>query len=351
MRKLSKLLVALLVCVLSIGGLFTMVGCGGGGETEKDTIAVMAKGETHAFWLSVKRGAEAAGEEMGYRVTFRGPTDESSASVPEQVEQVTSALADARTAAMVIATIGDGFGSLLQSAADQNIPLVEFDSGIYNKAEIPDPSPVVSSVATSNVLAAALAAENFYSGTVKALLEATADGQTYKVGIIQHDGSQTGIDRANGFNNKIKELAAADGLGAKLETQIQQADNSQGAYLQCLTTLQTWGAKAIFMCNEGVVKECYAAVTGTPDQYKTLLFCGFDAGTDQQNWIKDDGQNYAHLVGSVAQDSYAIGYQAVLQAAKHLKGETVEPSVAISGTWYNADNIDELIESGIVYGG
>ena len=53
MKKLSKLFVALMVCVLAVGGLFSMAACGGG-ETEKDTIAVMAKGETHAFWVSVK---------------------------------------------------------------------------------------------------------------------------------------------------------------------------------------------------------------------------------------------------------------------------------------------------------
>lgn len=347
MRKLSKLFVALMVCVLAVGGLFSMAACGGG-ETEKDTIAVMAKGESHAFWLSVRSGAEAAGEEMGYRITFRGPASEQASSVPEQLEQVTSALTDSRTAAMVLATIGEGFGSLLQSAADNNIPIVEFDSGIYNKDEIPDPSPVVSSVATSNVLAAALAAENFYT-TLKPLIEATAEGSTYKVGIIQHDASQTGIDRANGFNDKIKELAEADGLSAKLETQIQQGEEQR--YGTILDTLRTWGAQAIFMCNEGVVKECYASVTGNADLYKDLLFCGFDAGTAQQDWIKDEGATYAHLVGSVAQDSYQIGYQAVMQAAKYLKNEQVETSVAISGVWYNAENLDQMKEDNIVYDG
>ena len=41
------------------------------------TIAVIAKGETHAFWQAVKAGAEAAAAENGYTVTFRGPTAES----------------------------------------------------------------------------------------------------------------------------------------------------------------------------------------------------------------------------------------------------------------------------------
>lgn len=47
--------------------------------------------------------------------------------------------------------------------------------------------------------------------------------------------------------------------------------NTSGAYKSGLDALQTKGCKAIFMSNEGVVKECYAAVTSNPNQYKDLL--------------------------------------------------------------------------------
>ena len=85
-------------------------------------------------------------------------------------------------------------------------------------------------------------------------------------------------------------------------------------------------------------------------QYKDILFAGFDAGTNQYNWIKDAGATYALLVGSVAQDSYSIGYKAVELAAKKLAGETVS-DVGIAGRWYNAANIDELKEQNIFYMG
>ena len=85
-------------------------------------------------------------------------------------------------------------------------------------------------------------------------------------------------------------------------------------------------------------------------KYQDILFCGFDAGTNQYNWMKDAGATYALLVGSVAQDSYSIGYKAVELAIKKLAGETVE-DVGIAGVWYTAENIDEQKDKNIFYMG
>ena len=90
------------------------------------TIAVIAKGETHAFWQAVKAGAEAAGAEKGYKVTFRGPTSESESEVPAQREMVQAALNDESVKAIVLATIGTGIADELISAYDKGLPVVEF---------------------------------------------------------------------------------------------------------------------------------------------------------------------------------------------------------------------------------
>ena len=52
---------------------FSMVGCTNNSDNDAKTIAVVAKGESHAFWQSVKAGAVEAGEKYGYNITFRGP--------------------------------------------------------------------------------------------------------------------------------------------------------------------------------------------------------------------------------------------------------------------------------------
>ena len=338
MKKIIALLLAL-VLVMSLAA------CGAKDSGEK-TIAVIAKGETHAFWQAVKAGAEAAGAEKGYKVTFRGPTSESESEVPAQREMVQAALNDKTVKAIVLATIGTGFADELVSAYDKKLPVVEFDSGLYsNGADLTEgKDPTIGIVATDNFKAGGVVAENFYAYLKSQNL--AVDG--YKVGIIQHDSTATGIDRAGGFKAKIEELAAADGI--TLDINLQVKANNAGEYKLGLTALADWGAQSIFMTNEGVVNEVFPEVSDNADAYKSILFCGFDAGTNQYNWMKDAGANYALLVGSVAQDSYNIGYESVKLAIAKLEGAAVA-DVGIGGAWYNKDNIDELKDKNVFYMG
>ena len=343
MKKFTKVLSVVLAIALCA---CMFVACGEKATEGNGTIAVVAKGETHAFWQAVKAGAEDAGAKYGYKVTFRGPTAESEEFVGSQREMLQSALNSNDTKAVVLATIGLGFTDELVAAYDKNIPVVEFDSGLYSGgADLTEgKDPTIGGVATDNAAAAAVVAENFYA-YLKAQ-EVLTDG--YKVGIIQHDSTATGIDRAAGFKTKIEELAKADGI--TLDINVQVKTNNTGEYKLGLTALQEWGAASIFMTNEGVVNEVFPEVSDNAAKYKDILFCGFDAGTNQYNWIKDAGENFALMVGSVAQDSYGIGYNAVELAAKKLAGEEVS-DVGIAGRWYNAENIDELKEQNIFYMG
>ena len=342
---MKKLIALLLVLVMAVA----MVACGGGNETAgegKGTIAVVAKGETHAFWQAVKAGAVDAGKAAGYEVTFRGPTAESEEFVGSQREMVQAALNNKDVKAIVLATIGLGFSDELIAAYDKKLPVVEFDSGLYSGgADITEgKDPTIGSVATNNYAAAEVVAENFYA-YLKAQ-NVLANG--YKVGIIQHDSTSTGIDRAGGFKDKIDALAKADGY--TLDINVQVKANNAGEYKLGLAALADWGAQSIFMTNEGVVNEVYPEITSRVADYKNILFCGFDAGTNQYEWMKDNGATYALLVGSVAQDSYSIGYKAVELAIAKLDGKAVE-DVGIGGQWYNAENIDDLKDKNIFYMG
>ena len=341
---MKKLISLTLAVVMALG----LVACGtaGGGETADKTIAVIAKGETHAFWQAVKAGAEAAGAEAGYAVTFRGPTAESEEFVGSQREMVQAALNNASTKAIVLATIGLGFADELTAAYDKGLPVVEFDSGLYSGgADITEgKDPTIGSVATNNKAAAAVVAENFYAYLKTNGLAV----EGYKVGIIQHDSTATGIDRAGGFKEKIEELAKADGIALDINVQVKA--NNAGEYKLGLTALKDWGAQSIFMTNEGVVNEVFPEISDNAATYKDILFCGFDAGTNQYTWMKDAGATYALLVGSVAQDSYNIGFEAVKMAIAKLDGKEVS-DVGIAGVWYNAENIDEQKDRNIFYMG
>ena len=338
MKKiLSLVLVAMMLVV-------TLTGCGGADKNEaQKTIAVVAKGESHAFWQSVKAGAEAAGAKYGYKITFRGPASESAKDLPSQMEMVQTALSN-NASAIVLATIGEGFVDLLSQAKNSDIPVVQFDSGIWaNDVAALDAAgnnPLVAHVATSNYLAAGTVAENFYA----ALKEEIAASDNYIVGVIQHDETQTGIDRATGFIDKFKELADADASTKgkyKIETEVKPGD-ADNAYKAALEALTEKGASAIFMTNEGVVKQVYDAIDAAGSKYDAIKFAGYDAGTKQIEWMKKT--TGPKLVGAVAQDSYQIGYQAVEQAVFALEGKEVTEKVDISGAWWDATNVDEMIE-------
>lgn len=343
MKNFTKILALVLAIVMCA---CTFIGCGDKDSDDSNkTIAVVAKGETHAFWQAVKAGAEAAGEKYGYKITFRGPTGESEQYVNDQREMVQAALNNKDVKAIVMATIGLGFADELVSAYEKGIPVVEFDSGLYDGgADITKgKDPTIGSVATDNKAAAAIVAENFY----KHLKDNGLAKNGYKVGVIQHDSTSTGIDRCAGFVEKIEALAKADGITLDIKKEIKT--NNPGEYKLGLTALKEWGAQSIFMTNEGVVNEVAPEVKND-HSYDNILFCGFDAGTNQYDWIKDNGKSYALLVGSVAQDSYSIGYKAVELAALKLEGKTVS-DVGIEGIWYNKDNIDEQKANNIFYMG
>ncbi len=351
-----KTLTRILASVVALGMLGSLAGCAGNSGTsgdagtEKKTIAVVAKGESHAFWQSVKAGAEDAGEKYGYDITFRGPASESAKDIPSQQEMVQTALSN-DSAALVVATIGEGFTDSLAQAFDDGMPVVQFDSGIWaNDVKALDEqkkNPIKSSVATSNVLAAGLAAEKFF----EAIKADIAAADKYVVGIIQHDETQTGIDRAAGFNDKFLELCEADASTkgkVTIEKEVKPGD-ADNAYKTALEALAEKNVSAIFMSNEGVVKQVSDAIAAAGDKYDAIKFCGFDAGTKQIEWMKKtEGPK---LVGSVAQDSYQIGYQSVEQAVFALEGKEVSETVSIAGAWWNAENVDDMVAKNLVYEG
>ena len=344
---MKKLIALALVLVMML----SLVACAPKPNTDdpkaEKTIAVIAKGESHAFWQAVKAGAEKAAKEKGYKLTFQGPANENPESVPSQITMVQTALSN-NVDGIVLATIGSGFGELLTQAYDKKIPVVTFDSGLKAPEDITEgKNPIVAHVATSNKAAAAVNGEKVFEA-VKADIAAATEAAPYVVGVIQHDETQTGIDRAQGFIDKFVELADADATTKgkyKIEKEVKPGDANQ-AYKDALEALNEKGIKALFMTNEGVVKQVYDATKAAEGKYDNIIFSGFDAGTKQLTWIKENAT--PKLIGSVAQDSIEMGYQATLQCIAAVEGGTAK-NVDIAGAWYNAENLIAMLDSNLIY--
>ena len=339
---MKKLIALALVLVLAI----SMVACAAPKNDEK-TIAVIAKGESHAFWQAVKAGAEKAAKEKGYKLTFQGPANEDPSSVPSQITMVQTALSN-NVDGIVLATIGSGFGELLTQAYDKKIPVVTFDSGLKAPSDITEgKNPIVAHVATDNKAAAAINGQKLFE-VVKAEIAKCTEAAPYVVGVIQHDETSTGEDRAAGFIEEFTKLADADATTKgkyEIVKEVKPGDANQ-AYKEALEALYQKEIKALFMTNEGVVKQVYDAAKAADGKYDDIIFSGFDAGTKQLTWMKENA--IPKLVGSVAQDSIQMGYEAVMQCIAAIEGGKAE-NKDIVGTWYDFSNMMEMVEKDLAY--
>src|SRR5215218_9407942 len=159
----------------------------GGGKAAGAYIPIVSKGFQHQFWQAVKKGAEQQAAKDGVKVNFEGPENES--QVDKQMEMLQSEF-DKHPAAVCFAALDSKAANpLLQKFKDANIPVIGFDSGV--DSDIP-----VTTAATDNLAAAGAAADKM----------AELIGDKGEVALVVHDQtSRTGIDRRDGFTNRMKE--------------------------------------------------------------------------------------------------------------------------------------------------
>ena len=151
--------------------------------------------------------------------------------------------------------------------------------------------------------------------------------------------------------DKFEELVENDAATkGKVDLQRQvKPDVSNNNYINALTYLREQGVDAVFMTGEPVITQIYDAIKAGANQYNDIVFVGYDAGSRQIAWMEEHGSPL--LLGSIAQDSYQIGYQAVTQAIKAAQKQPVEGNIMTPPVWWDISNYQELREKKIVYEG
>ena len=122
----------------------------GAGVAQDLYIPLISKGFQHQFWQAVKTGADKAGQEMGVRVSFDGPDNET--QVDKQIDMLAAALANKPAAIGIAALDSQAVIPLLKKAQAEGISVIAFDSGV--ESDIP-----LATASTDNKAAAALAAD------------------------------------------------------------------------------------------------------------------------------------------------------------------------------------------------
>lgn len=345
-KKVMFGILSLVVVFGVIGGILFL-----NNKEEKKVVAVISKNETSSFWKSVKQGCEEACEDYGYELSFRGPENESPSFLPQALSLAKTQLSNNPTA-IGMCSICEGFTDILTQAYDNNIPIIEYDSGVYDAdkeaAESIGKNPVLSSVKTDSYEASKMAGQKAYELVREDIINSE---DTYLIGAIQHDESKSAKDRATGFVDGFMEMAEADPeTSGKCDYRIEvKPDNLNNNYKIALESLAERGTRVVFQSCLYVVEQCYDAIQASNGRYDEIKFVAFDTGTKIIEWMKNN--KGPKLLGAIAQDSRLMGYKVVECAINAANGETDIEDISIDGIWYDSDNIDEMIEKGIVFEG
>ena len=288
---------------------------------EEMYIPLVSKGFQHQFWQAVKLGAEQAADEFGVRITFEGPDNET--MVDRQIDMLAAALANKPAAIGFAALDSQAAIPLLRQANDAGIPVVAFDSGV--DSDIP-----LSTATTDNALAAGMAADKM----------AELIGGKGKVAVVAHDQtSRTGIDRRDGFVNRIK----ANYPDIEVVTvQYGQGDHLKSTEVTKAILTANPDLNGIFGTNEG---SAIGVVNGVQELgTEGLVIIGYDSGKAQKDAIRS-----GLMAGAITQNPVGIGYETVKAAVMATKGEAVPALIDTGFYYYDAANIDDPKIQAVLY--
>jgi ribose transport system substrate-binding protein len=279
----------------------------------KPYIPIISKGFQHQFWQAVKAGAEQAATEFNVDITFEGP--ETEAMVDKQIEMLQTAL-DKNPAAICLAALDSkAVVPLLEKAKAANIPVIGFDSGV--DSDIP-----VTTAATDNIAAAGVAADKM----------AELIGDEGEVAVIVHDQtSRTGIDRRDGFVNRMTEAHPNVKI---VDIQYGAGDQLKSTDLAKAIIQANPNLKGFFGANEGSIIGVLNAVKELGMEGKIVVI-GYDAGKQQMDAVRSGVE-----AGAITQNPVGIGYKCVESAVKAINGETLDKVTDTGFFWYDATNID-----------
>ncbi len=321
-------------------------------------IIIISKSYQNQFYQAAFAGAEDAATDLGVTVTTNGPDAES--NVSQQVEQVVAAINQKPDAIVLAACDPSALEEALTNAKEEGIPVIGFDSGVPGDTT----GAVLATAATDNAVAGANVASNLAAdeGFQEAILAGTEDAPTV-IGILAQDATSGSIvQRVDGFIAEMKaDLEALDGLEGAVDVSGQEKwtiPSENPAKVKIVVTVppstsqadiqsaanaifSTDNLVAVFAGNQDAVNGVISATTDATDldkengKYKDIYVVGFDAGSTQKAAIAA-GQFF----GSVTQDPYQMGYQAVELAVAAANGEEVS-DVDTGSKWYNSENIED----------
>jgi len=290
-------------------------------EGEKFTIALVPGLTTDAFYITMRKGAEAAAEALGVELVFQGGPE---FNPTVQVPVLDAVIARQPDAILIAPTDTTQLIEPLRKAHDAGIPVITVDTFIGTgqyQTGAGDADFPLSYIASDNVLGGRMAA--------RALAEAIGDsGKVYVSNV--NPGISTTDQREEGFKLEMSENHPNIEV---LETQFNENDaNNAASQLQAVFARNS-DLKGVFGAN---LFSAIGAANGVQQAGQTgnIKVVAFDAPTSIV-----DNINSGLVDVAIAQHPAEIGYFGVVSAYAHLTGQSIPTLIGTGFTVITKDNV------------
>jgi ribose transport system substrate-binding protein len=288
----------------------------------KYTIALIPGLTTDAFYITMRKGAEAAAKDLGVTLVFQGASDFN----PVTQVPVLNAIIGRKPSAILIApTDKTQLVQPLKQAVDAGIPVLTVDTFIgdgHYQTGSGDADFPISYIASDNILGGQIAA--------RALAKAIGDkGKVYVSNV--KPGISTTDQREQGFKDEMKKHSNI----TVLETQFNDDDANKAASQFQSVYARNSDLAGVFGANlfSAMGAANGAKQAGMSGKVKVVAF---DAPTSIVGEIKSGNVDIA-----IAQHPAEIGYFGVVAAFAHLTGQSVPSLIGTGFTVIDKSNIDD----------
>lgn len=282
---------------------------------KKGTIGVSLLAMSNPFFKEIADNMTVEAAKHGYDVV----AVDGNFDVARQSNQVKDFIANKYACIVLSPCDSKAIGPVIKEANDSGIPIFTVDI-----ASMADGATVIAHIATDNYAGGKVAAE----GMVKAL------GGRGKVGILSHNEVESGLMRATGFRDYLKEKGVENDMPVVAD--LPSVGSREKGFSSCQDMMQAHpDIVGIFCVNDPTALGALAALEGIgkADQVKLI---GFDGMPECKQAIKD-----GKIYGSSIQFPDRLGIKVVQAFIAYMNGEEVQPVELINTELYTKAEADK----------
>ncbi|MDK4701929.1 MULTISPECIES: substrate-binding domain-containing protein [unclassified Rhizobium] len=297
---------------------------------KKFTIALIPGLTTDAFYITMRKGAEAAAKAIGATLVFQGGPDFNPVT---QVPVLDAVIAKKPDAILIAPTDKDQLIQPLKKANDAGIPVITVDTfigtGVYQTGKGDADFPL-----------AYIASDNLLGGAIAARALAKAVGEKGKVYVSNvKPGISTTDQREQGFKEEMKKYPNI----TVLETQYNDDDANKAASQLQAVFARNSDLDGVFGAN---LFSALGAANGVQQAGQTgkIRVVAFDAPTSIV-----DNINSGLVDLAIAQHPAEIGYFGVMAAYAHLTGNSIPTAIGTGFTVIDKSNVADKNVAKFIY--